>query len=111
MQTFSHHKITITPWHAVPELLEQYNLSLEDVLTQVWLITPDEKVWGGAAAVNQCLRYIWWARPLALLYRIPGLRQLEDWLYRWIAEHRHLMPGSTAACALPPNNASQKPGQ
>lgn len=101
MQTFSRHKIAITPWHDVPELLEQHNLSLEDVLTQVWFLTPDEQVWGGAAAVNQCFRYIWWARPLAVLYRIPGLRHLQDWLYRWIADHRHLMPGSTATCAIP----------
>lgn len=101
MQTFSHQKIAITPWHAVPDLLARYTLSLEDVLTQVWLITAEEEVLGGAAAVNQCLRYIWWARPLAFLYRLPGLRQLEDWLYRWIATHRHLMPGSTATCAIP----------
>ena len=101
MQTLSHHRIAIEPWHAIPELLEKYDLSLDDVLTQAWLVTPQEEVLGGAAAINQCFRYIWWARPLALLYDIPGLRQFEDWLYRWIAEHRTLMPGSTPTCGIP----------
>jgi predicted DCC family thiol-disulfide oxidoreductase YuxK len=100
VQTFSRQQIVITPWHAVPDLLAQYNLSLDDVLTQVWLITAEEEVLGGAAAVNQCFRYIWWAWPLAFLYRLPGLRQLEGWLYRWIATHRHLMPGSTPTCSV-----------
>lgn len=100
MQTFSRQRIAITPWHAIPETLDKYSLSLDDVLTQVWFITEQEDVLGGAAAVNQCFRTIWWARPLALLYRIPGLRQLEERLYRWVAEHRHLMPGATATCQL-----------
>lgn len=82
--------------------MERYGLSLDDVMTQVWIITKQEEVLGGAAAVNHCFHYIWWARPLAFLYRVPGLRHLEDWLYRWIAAHRHLMPGSTATCALTP---------
>ncbi|MBK9050709.1 MAG: DUF393 domain-containing protein [Chloroflexi bacterium] len=101
MQTLSRQQIVITPWHTIPDLLARYNLSLDDVLSQVWFITTEEKVLGGAAAVNQCLQYIWWARPLAFLYRLPGLHPLEDWLYRWIATHRHLMPGSTATCAIP----------
>lgn len=101
MQTLSRQQIAIAPWHAIPDRLAQYNLTLDDVLTQVWFITREEKVLGGAAAVNQCFHFIWWARPLALLYRLPGLRQLEDWLYHWIATHRHLMPGSSATCNIP----------
>lgn len=100
MQTFSRQQIAIAPWHAIPDLLAQYDLTLDDVLTQVWFITREEKVLGGAAAVNQCFHFIWWARPLALLYRLPGLHQLEDWLYHWIATHRHLMPGASATCSI-----------
>ena len=31
-----------------------------------------------------------------------GLVRLMAWpAYRWIADHRHLLPGGTAACSLP----------
>ena len=37
---------------------------------------------GGAEAINEALRYIWWARPLAPLYKVPGIRQLQDRAYQ-----------------------------
>ena len=47
------------------------------------------------------LALIWWARPFTWLYRLPGMRWIEEKVYRWIANNRYRMPGSTAACAVP----------
>lgn len=55
--------------------------------------------------------HLGWAAALAtgpLPYRVAGailrhrpVEPLARLVYRWIATHRHLMPGGTAACALP----------
>lgn len=80
-------------------------LSAEDGMTQVWFVTPDGRVTGGAEAANDALALVWWLRPVTWLYRVPGLRQLQDRVYRWVADNRHRMPGSSDACAVPPPEA------
>lgn len=69
-------------------------------MTQVWFVSTKGRLYGGAAAINQALKLVWWARPLTLLYRLPGIRQLEDRVYRWVAQNRYRLPGSTATCAI-----------
>lgn len=76
-------------------------LTAEDGVAKVWFVSAAGDLVGGAAAVNAVMRRIWWARPLALFYRLPGFKQLEDWLYQWVADHRYLLPGRSAACELP----------
>ena len=43
----------------------------------------------------------WWTVPGAVLRRRPVQRAAWP-VYRWVAGHRHLLPGGTAACSLPP---------
>ena len=76
-------------------------------MTQVWYIN-NNTLSGGAEAVNDVLRPVWWARPFTYLYRLPGIRQLQDRLYRWIADNRHRMPGSTAACEIEPKEQHEE---
>jgi predicted DCC family thiol-disulfide oxidoreductase YuxK len=40
-------------------------------------------------------------RPLGVVLGAPPVRWLAWPVYRWISRHRDLMPGGTAACALP----------
>jgi predicted DCC family thiol-disulfide oxidoreductase YuxK len=94
-------KLEIQPWQAIPERMAAAGLSPEDGTTQVWYVAPDGRLSGGAAATNAALALVWWLRPLTWLYRLPGLRQIEDRVYRWVADNRYRMPGSTAACAVP----------
>ncbi len=77
---------------------------MQDGLAQVWFVDAKGQLTGGAEAANMCFRYIWWARPFAYLYYIPGIRQIEDRLYRWVADNRYNMPGATDACAIPTKN-------
>jgi predicted DCC family thiol-disulfide oxidoreductase YuxK len=85
----------------IPERLAAAGLTAEDDMYQVWTLTPDGRVLGGTTAVNAALALILWARPLTWLYRLPGMRPLEDKLYRWVADNRYRMPGGSAACAVP----------
>ncbi len=47
-----------------------------------------------------------WARPAGAVLRLPGVHGLAGATYRWVAGHRHLLPGGSAACAVPPRGAS-----
>ena len=72
-------------------------------MTQVWFVDADGRLSGGAEAVNKSLRYCWWARPFTYLYPLPGIRQLQDMVYRWVADNRYRMPGSSEACKVEPS--------
>ena len=45
----------------------------------------------------------WW--PAGAVLRVPGVHALAGVTYRWVARHRHQLPGGTPACALPPRAA------
>lgn len=68
---------------------------------EVLWIAPDGEVFGGPDAVSRWLT--WQAnpwRPIGLMLRWPGVRQLARVVYRQVAAHRHQLPGATAACRL-----------
>jgi predicted DCC family thiol-disulfide oxidoreductase YuxK len=37
-----------------------------------------------------------------LFYRIPGIRQVQNAVYRWVADHRFRFPGTTPYCESHP---------
>ncbi len=77
-------------------------LGLSDVdgMTQVWFVDAHGRLSGGAAAVNEAMSYVWWARPFTWLYPLPGIKQLQERVYRWVADNRYRLPGSSAQCGL-----------
>jgi len=98
VETWTAGEVTTKPWQTFPEHMLAAGLTAEETEREAWLITPQGEVLGGAAAVNGALKYAWWARPLTWLYAVPGLRQMEDAVYRWVARNRHRFPGVTPAC-------------
>lgn len=76
-------------------------LSDEDGMAKAWFVDAAGQLTGGAEAINRSLRYCWWLRPFTYLYPLPGIRQLQDRAYRWVADNRYRLPGSTPQCALP----------
>lgn len=61
------------------------------------LITTDGTVYSNAeAAVRSLLRRPWFAA--AWLYYLPGLRQIIDATYRWVAVHRFGISGRSSEC-------------
>lgn len=63
------------------------------------LLTLDGHTLGGADAVLDLARRIWWARPVWALAQLPGMRAVARRVYRQIAAHRYCIAGE---CALPP---------
>lgn len=75
-------------------------LTAVDGMTQVWFVNADGRLCGGAAAVNGALRYVWWTRPFTWLYPLPGIKQLQERVYRWVADNRYRLPGGSAQCRV-----------
>lgn len=100
VETLVGNRTAIEPWQKIPDQMTDLGLTAEDGMTKVWFVAADGTLYGGAEAINHCLRLVWWLKPLTYLYAIPGIRQLEDRAYQWIADNRYKLPGSTAACAI-----------
>ena len=95
-------KVAVEPWSQVAETMERVGLTLDDVLSKAWYVSADStRVLGGAEAINATIRHVWYLWPISWLYYVPGMRQLQDRIYQWIADNRYKLPGSTAACAIP----------
>lgn len=70
--------------------------------TEMLVLTPDGRTFGGADGLVQIARRVWWAWPLFALAQIPGVLSLLRAVYRWLAANRHCL-GDT--CRAP----GQKP--
>ncbi|HET9830847.1 MAG TPA: DCC1-like thiol-disulfide oxidoreductase family protein [Vicinamibacterales bacterium] len=70
---------------------------------EMLLRREDGTIIGGADAVVDLARRIWWGWPLWALSRIPGTLPLMRSAYRWVARHRGCASGS---CTRPPERTS-----
>lgn len=100
METWTKGKVYLQPWQAIPEQMETLGLTADDGMAQAWFVDEHGHLSGGAEAVNKAMQYCWWAKPFTFLYPLPGIRQLEEWVYQWIANNRYRLPGSTPSCTL-----------
>ncbi len=93
-------RMRAVPWQEAD--LTAYRTTTARAQHEVLWVAADGRVFGGAAAVAAMLRAaaLPW-RVLGHLLALPGVRTLAEWAYRWIAEHRHRLPGTTPACRLP----------
>ncbi|HKE88010.1 MAG TPA: DUF393 domain-containing protein [Vicinamibacterales bacterium] len=82
-------------------------VSEEQLLEEVRLHLDDGSVLGGANAVVEIARRIWWAWPLWAMSRAPGVMPRLHHLYRWVARNRYCLSG---ACRQPLLAASQPRG-
>jgi predicted DCC family thiol-disulfide oxidoreductase YuxK len=71
-------------------------------LSEMRVVTPDGRAFGGADAVIEIARRIWWACPLFALAQIPGVMPLFRAVYRWLAANRHCIGG---ACSISKTNS------
>lgn len=66
-----------------------------------WLDESGE-VYESAQAMNAAAAAALGTRLPLLLYRIPGIRALQDAVYRYVATHRYRFPGTTPYCESHP---------
>ena len=57
-------------------------------LEEMHVLTNDSRDIAGADAVIFLARQIWWAWPVVAFAQLPGMHELLDRGYRWIAAHR-----------------------
>jgi predicted DCC family thiol-disulfide oxidoreductase YuxK len=68
---------------------EQFDLAANVPPKEMIVITPEQKVFGGADGIVQVARQIWWAWPLFALAQIPGVMILLRAIYRRVAANRY----------------------
>jgi predicted DCC family thiol-disulfide oxidoreductase YuxK len=97
-QTLNQHGFEIAsldePW-----LAEKIEMSREELLTDIRLLTTDGVLISGADVYLYVTKYIWWAWPFHAIFSLPGFYQLIHAGYRWFARHRYFFSRS---CKLQP---------
>jgi predicted DCC family thiol-disulfide oxidoreductase YuxK len=69
---------------------------------EILMKEPDGRWYGGFFAVRRMMRKMPVTFLFAPLLYLPGMAWLGVRLYRWVAAHRYLFFGGSAACALKP---------
>ena len=77
-----------------------FGVDLDRALEQVWALDSDGELHSGAAAVNVAFGAALGTRIPLMVYKIPGIRQIQDHLYRWVAANRYRLPGKGGTCAV-----------
>ena len=101
------HRLRFAPFQR-PGIPESAGLTFTQCEQAVWMVPPSGEVVSSAHAVNAALAQVT-VVPLSLwLYRLPGVRQVEEALYRWVARHRSAFPGVTPHCASYPGDCGKQ---
>ncbi len=79
-----------------------HGLSVAQCESAAWAVTPDGRRYPGAAAINLALAVAFGTRVPVWVYAIPGLKQLQDSAYAWIARNRSRLPGDRPYCEQHP---------
>jgi predicted DCC family thiol-disulfide oxidoreductase YuxK len=81
---------------------ERLGVEPERLLDAVRWIDSTGTVYAGAEAVNAALSTAIGTRIPLAVYRIPGIRSLENVVYQWVVDHRYKFPGTTPHCEAYP---------
>ncbi|MFD3679888.1 DCC1-like thiol-disulfide oxidoreductase family protein [Streptomyces sp. NPDC058613] len=93
--------VRAVPWQSLPD--EVTDPHVERLDREVLLLLDGRVLAGGAQALAEFVRDspVRGYRLAAALLRTPGIRACASVGYRWVANNRQRMPGSSEACALP----------
>lgn len=81
---------------------ELLGIAPTSLLESVRWLDDSGAVYSGAEAANAALSAAVGTRIPLAIYRIPGIRFIEDAVYRWVAGHRYRFPGTTPYCQSHP---------
>ncbi len=81
---------------------ERLGVSTERMYDSVWWIEPTGEIYAAAEACNAALSAALGTQLPLRIYRAPGVRQLQEKAYRWVATHRYKFPGTTPYCESHP---------
>lgn len=80
-----------------PGTAEKLRVPEGELLREMRLLLPDGSVVGGADAIAEIARQVWWAAPLWMLSRLPGVMGLMRTGYRAVGARRGC---ADASCAV-----------
>jgi predicted DCC family thiol-disulfide oxidoreductase YuxK len=83
-----------------PGLADRLRLPESQLLSEMRVLRPDGKCFGGADALLEIARDFWWAWPLRQLGRVPAIRRIFRAGYGWIARNRNCAAGD---CEVSPH--------
>jgi predicted DCC family thiol-disulfide oxidoreductase YuxK len=86
-KSLTRHRFELLPLQT-PSVRERLDLNGPALLSEMRVLLPDGRTFGGADAVVEISRRYWWAWPLPLLARIPPVMTLLRAGYRWFARNR-----------------------
>jgi predicted DCC family thiol-disulfide oxidoreductase YuxK len=97
----THARFDVLPWQT-PGLLNTVGLTEEQCMEAAWYVDADGRKHRGAAAINAAFSALGGVYAIAAwFYRVPGLKQLQDLIYQWVADNRYRLPGASDACKIP----------
>lgn len=82
--------------------LSRHGLTLIQAESQVWWVDERGPVGGERAVARALLVAGGGLSPLGRVVDSPLMRPLTARIYRWVARHRHLLPGASSACRVTP---------
>ena len=77
-------------------------LTLEECKASAWAIAPEGERYRGAEAVNALVACALGSALPLLVYNLPGIRKMQDFIYSVIASNRSRLPGDQPYCAQHP---------
>jgi hypothetical protein len=83
--------VTAVPYQK-PGVPASADLTIEECAKAAWAVAPDGRRYRGAGAANASLAVAMGVALPLLAYSLPGLRQLEDLAYAFIAANRSRLP-------------------
>jgi predicted DCC family thiol-disulfide oxidoreductase YuxK len=86
-----------------PGAAQRLGIAPTSLLESVRWLDSSGTVYSGAEAANAALSAAIGTRIPLVIYRIPGIRFIEDVVYRWVVAHRYRFPGTTPYCESHPS--------
>jgi len=81
---------------------DRLGISPSELLESVRWLDSSGAVYSGAEAANAAVSVALGTRLPLMIYRVPGIRSLQEAVYRWVADHRYRFPGATPYCESHP---------
>jgi predicted DCC family thiol-disulfide oxidoreductase YuxK len=85
-----------------PGTAERLGIPASRLLESVRWLDSSGEVYSGAKAASAALSVALGTKLPLMVYRIPGVRSLEEAIYTWVAAHRYRFPGTTPYCESNP---------
>jgi predicted DCC family thiol-disulfide oxidoreductase YuxK len=89
-----------------PGMAGRLGVTDDRMLQSAWWLDSSGAIFDGAHAMNAALAVALGTRIPLWIYRIPGVRALQNVVYHWVATHRYRFPGATPLCEAEPERCA-----